>query len=71
MRGVRREEILDLPAYEASRGEIRGAILDAKRRRRVTAGGAPQFIEGFGAATPTITATTAGAKGTMILYVGP
>ena len=44
MRGVRREEILDLPAYEASRGEIRGAILDAKRRRRVTAGGVLTFL---------------------------
>ncbi len=34
-------------------------------------GGAPQFIEGFAAVTPAITATAAGAKGTMILYVGP
>ena len=38
MRPVRREEIMPLDAYEASREEIRKAILEAKRRRRVTAG---------------------------------
>jgi hypothetical protein len=35
---VRRDEIMPLDAYEASREEIRKAILEAKRRRRVTAG---------------------------------
>jgi hypothetical protein len=35
---VRREEIMPLDAYEASREEIRKAILEAKRRRRVSAG---------------------------------
>jgi hypothetical protein len=35
---VRREEIMPLDAYEASREEIRRAILEAKRRRRVSAG---------------------------------
>ncbi len=38
MKHVRREELLPLQAYEASREEIRKAILEAKRRRRVTAG---------------------------------
>ena len=33
MRPVRREEILDLAAYERSRAEIRAAILEAKRVR--------------------------------------
>jgi hypothetical protein len=44
MRPVRREELLDLSTYEASRGEIRAAILEAKRRRRVTAGGVLTFL---------------------------
>ncbi len=35
MRPVRRDELLDLAAYERSRGELRAAILEAKRRRRV------------------------------------
>lgn len=35
MRPVRRDEILDLSTYERSRAEIRPAILEAKRRRRV------------------------------------
>ena len=38
MRAVRREEIMPLDAYQASREEIRKAILEAKRRRRVSAG---------------------------------
>ncbi len=39
MRPVRREEILDLATYERSRGEIRSAVLEAKRVRRVHVGG--------------------------------
>jgi hypothetical protein len=39
MRAVRREEILDLATYERSRAEIRAAILEAKRLRRVHVGG--------------------------------
>ncbi len=39
MRTVRREELLDLPTYERSRGEIRAAILEAKRVRRVHVAG--------------------------------
>jgi hypothetical protein len=35
VRPVRREELLDLPDYERSRAEIRAAILEAKRTRRV------------------------------------
>jgi hypothetical protein len=38
MRRVRREEILDFQLYERSRGEIRAAILEAKRVRRVHVG---------------------------------
>jgi len=38
MRKVRREEILDLAAYDRSRDEIRAAILEAKRPRRVHVG---------------------------------
>ncbi len=38
MRAVRREEIMPVDAYQASREEIRKAILEVKRRRRVTAG---------------------------------
>jgi hypothetical protein len=37
---VRREEILDLSVYERSRAEIRAAILEAKRARRVHVAGA-------------------------------
>jgi hypothetical protein len=39
MRRVRREEIMDLAAYERSREEIRAAILEAKRVRRVHVAG--------------------------------
>jgi hypothetical protein len=38
VKAVRREEIMSLDAYQASREEIRRAILEAKRRRRVSAG---------------------------------
>jgi hypothetical protein len=40
MRKVRREEIVDPATYERSRGEIRAAILEAKRVRRVHVCGA-------------------------------
>lgn len=39
MRRVRRDEILDLAVYERSRAELRAAILEVKRARRVTVGG--------------------------------
>jgi hypothetical protein len=39
MRPVRREEILELAAYERSRAEIRAAVLEAKRVRRVHVAG--------------------------------
>ncbi len=38
MRAPRREEILDLSTYEQARAEIRPAVLEAKRRRRVHLG---------------------------------
>ncbi len=38
-RPVRRDEILDLAAYERSRPEIRAAVMEAKRRRRVHVAG--------------------------------
>jgi hypothetical protein len=41
---VRREEILGLEIYEASRQEIRAGIMEAKRRRRVQAGGVLTFL---------------------------
>jgi hypothetical protein len=41
---VRREEILPVDAYQASRDEIRKGILEAKGRRRVTAGGVLTFL---------------------------
>jgi hypothetical protein len=44
MRPVKREEILDLAAYEKSREAIRPSILDAKRRRRVHVGGVLTFL---------------------------
>jgi hypothetical protein len=44
VRPVRREEILPIDVYEASRTEIRGAIMEAKRLRRVTAGGVLTFL---------------------------
>ncbi|HEX9307687.1 MAG TPA: DUF3501 family protein [Anaeromyxobacter sp.] len=39
MRRVRRDEILELAAYERSRAELRAAILEAKRIRRVHVAG--------------------------------
>jgi uncharacterized protein DUF3501 len=44
MRRVRREELLDLTTYERARPEIRPAVLEAKRRRRVHAGGVLTFL---------------------------
>jgi hypothetical protein len=44
VRHVRREEILGVEVYEASRQEIRAAILEAKRRRRVEVGGVLTFL---------------------------
>ncbi len=44
MKHVRREELLPLQAYEASREEIRRSILEAKALRRVTAGGVLTFL---------------------------
>ncbi len=44
MRPVRREELLDLAAYERSRGELRAAVLEAKRRRRVHVAGVLTFL---------------------------
>jgi hypothetical protein len=41
---VRREEILGLGPYEASREEIREGVMEAKRRRRVHAGGVLTFL---------------------------
>jgi hypothetical protein len=44
MRPVRREELLEIPVYERSRPEIRAAVMDAKRRRRVTVAGVLTFL---------------------------
>lgn len=44
MRPVRREEILDLSLYEQSRAEIRPAVMEAKRRRRVHLGSQLTFL---------------------------
>jgi hypothetical protein len=44
MKRVRREELLDLAAYERSRAEIRAAILEAKRVRRVHVAGVLTFL---------------------------
>jgi hypothetical protein len=44
MRPVRREEILDLSTYERSRSELRPAVLEAKRRRRVHLAGQLTFL---------------------------
>jgi hypothetical protein len=44
MRPVRREEILDIPTYERSRGEIRTGILAAKEKRRVHVAGVLTFL---------------------------
>ena len=44
MKPPRREEILDLSTYEQARAEIRPAVMEAKRRRRVHLGGALTFL---------------------------
>jgi uncharacterized protein DUF3501 len=44
MRRVRREELLDLATYERSRPEIRAAILEAKRPRRIHVAGVLTFL---------------------------
>jgi hypothetical protein len=44
MKPVRRGELLDLSAYERSRDELRRAVLEAKRRRRVHVGGVLTFL---------------------------
>ena len=44
MRAVRRDEIMDAAAYERSREEIRKAVIEAKRRRRVHVAGALTFL---------------------------
>jgi uncharacterized protein DUF3501 len=44
MKRVRREELLDLAAYDRSRAEIRAGILEAKRRRRVHVAGVLTFL---------------------------
>jgi hypothetical protein len=44
MRAPRREEILDLSTYERARAEIRPAILEAKRRRRLHLGDRLTFL---------------------------
>jgi hypothetical protein len=44
MKHVRREELLPLEAYDASREEIRRSILEVKRLRRVTAGSVLTFL---------------------------
>jgi hypothetical protein len=44
MRAPTRDEILDLSTYERARGEIRPAIMEAKRRRRVHLGGRLTFL---------------------------
>ncbi len=44
MKRVRREELLDLDAYERSRAGIRQAVLEAKRLRRVHVAGVLTFL---------------------------
>jgi Protein of unknown function (DUF3501) len=44
MRPVRREELLDLASYERSRAEIRAAVIEAKRLRRVHVAGVLTFL---------------------------
>ncbi len=44
MRAVRRSELLDLAGYERSRGEIRTAVIEEKRRRRVHVAGVLTFL---------------------------
>jgi hypothetical protein len=44
VKAVRREEILGLEAYEALREDLREAVMEEKRRRRVHAGGVLTFL---------------------------
>jgi hypothetical protein len=44
MRPLKREEILDLSTYERARAEIRPAVMEAKRRRRVHLGSHLTFL---------------------------
>jgi hypothetical protein len=44
MRPVRREELLELATYERSRAEIRAAVIEAKRLRRVHVAGVLTFL---------------------------
>jgi hypothetical protein len=44
MRPLKREEILDLSTYERTRPEIRPAVMEAKRRRRVHLGDRLTFL---------------------------
>ena len=44
MRTVRRDELLPLELYEKSRAEIRPAVMEAKRKRRVHVAGALTFL---------------------------
>ena len=44
MRPVRRDEIMDLQAYERSRAEIRAAVMAAKAKRRVHVAGVLTFL---------------------------
>jgi hypothetical protein len=44
MRAVRREELLDLASYERSRAELRAAVIEAKRVRRVHVAGVLTFL---------------------------
>jgi hypothetical protein len=44
MRAVRRSELLDLAAYERSRAEIRAAVIEEKRKRRVHVAGVLTFL---------------------------
>jgi hypothetical protein len=41
---VRRDEVLPYEAYERSRAELRPAVMEAKRRRRVHVGGVLTFL---------------------------
>ena len=44
MRAVRRGELLELAAYERSRGELRAAVIEEKRKRRVHVAGVLTFL---------------------------
>jgi hypothetical protein len=44
MRPVRREELMDLATYERARAEIRAAVLEAKKPRRIHVAGVLTFL---------------------------